>query len=123
MSFEIPVVRYVVPIHLRTVFKGYIHNVEATFHQSNFVMVSLFTVFGTPEKHQKLRRFLQECQKERRLLLISNRKMEAATKEVEMWGLNLEVVKRGLLYTKATVTGDTKILDRLERLMRTESIL
>lgn len=123
MSSETSAIRYVVPIHLHRPFKKYLDGIGASSHQDTFLAVTLFTVFGEPAHHQKLQAFLKDCNKEKRSLIISNRKAEQAIREVEMWGLKLEIVKRGLLFTKGTVTGETKILDRLEQFLRTESIL
>jgi hypothetical protein len=117
------VVRYIVPIHIHVLFKKHLSSAGADHYQAPSLAVTVFTVSASRDDHQKFQKFLQDCRKERRTLIILNRKVEGVRKETEMWGLNLEVEKRGFLFTRATIVGETHILDRLERLLSMESLL
>lgn len=117
------IARYIVPIHLHLVFKNYLANIGAPNRHDPYLWVAVFTVSGTSDRHQKFQQFLEALRRERRVLLIRNSRVEKVREEVALWGLSLETEKKGMIFTRATVTGETQILDRLEKFLATASIL
>ena len=117
------IVRYIVPIHLAVLFKRHLVSIGAISRQDNSLAVTLFTVSGDRDKHQRLQEFLKDCRKERRALPILNWNVKKVAIEAKMWGLDLEVVKRGILFTRTAVIGETQVLDRLERYLNSRSLL
>jgi hypothetical protein len=116
------IVRYMVPFHLQHSFKRHIATLGIASNADHSLIGSLFVVSGNQQEHQKLEKFLKDCRNEMRTLYISNRNVDKVLQEAEMWGLKVYTGKRGILFTRATVTADTLVLDRFENCLNASAI-
>lgn len=117
------IARYTVPVHLQTLFKAYLRNSGAPHRQDYFLACAVFTVSGSTASHREFYKFLQDCNREKRTLLITNFKLDASLEEMRLWGLFPLVEKKGLLFTRISIISETKILDNLERYLHSKNLL
>lgn len=117
------IARYTVPIHLQSIFKAYLKDCGAPHRQDYFLACAIFTVSGSTARHREFYKFLQDCNREKRTLLITNFKLNAVLEEMRLWGLFPLVEKKGFAFTRISVISETKILDRLEQYLNTKSLL
>jgi hypothetical protein len=117
------VARYIVPIHLQSMFKEYLRISGAPHRQDYFIACAIFTVSGSAGRHREFQKFLQDCTREKRTLFITNFKLDASLEEMRLWGLFPLVEKKGLIFTRISIIAETKVLDRLERYLSRRYLL
>lgn len=115
--------RYLVPTYLNTVIKLQILSLGMRYQHSAFLAISVFLVAGSTEQQRQLQEFMKACRTERRTLFVTRWNLSKVSTEVEMWGLNLVIARRGILFARTTIVGETVVLDRLERYLRSKSMV
>lgn len=117
------IMRYTIPLYLQSLFKDYLKIRQVPHQNVYFVTSALFIVMGTTAQHREYQNFLHECTRERRILYITSFKLDKTLEEAKLWGLSPLVEKKGLVFSRVSITAETIVLDRLEKFLSFKNLL